>query len=144
MRIHAALFIRREDMVNALGKRPFDTSDDMDKYLDEEVGVLPHLMIVTPHLQRPTSFRLNENLGKSALPRPLNLYLTPLSHLRGSHEITTRQTRREARYYQIDNNLGDRHLNGFSPLLRTLHILFHLLQQISATTLLLVNAQCIT
>lgn len=26
-----------EDMVNALGKRPFDFADDMDKYLDEEV-----------------------------------------------------------------------------------------------------------
>ncbi|KAF8308747.1 ATP-dependent metallopeptidase Hfl [Clavulina sp. PMI_390] len=29
--------ITREDMVNALGKRPFDSADDMDKYLDEEV-----------------------------------------------------------------------------------------------------------
>lgn len=28
-------------MVNALGKRPFDAADDMDKYLDEEVSAYP-------------------------------------------------------------------------------------------------------
>lgn len=38
---YANIFIIREDMVQKLGKRPFDAADDMDKYLDDEVSRTP-------------------------------------------------------------------------------------------------------
>lgn len=61
-------------MVNALGKRPFDSADDMDKYLDEEVSICmkceSRLRVFTLSL-----FRLNEKLGMLALLRLSKIHL---------------------------------------------------------------------
>lgn len=47
--LHATLsrlmFHLSEDMVQQLGKRPFDSPDDMDKYLDDEVSVFLYPLI---------------------------------------------------------------------------------------------------
>lgn len=70
MRIHAALFIRREDMVNALGKRPFDTSDDMDKYLDEEVSVHATSHDCNPSSSTSNFVQAKRKAGQISAPPP--------------------------------------------------------------------------
>jgi hypothetical protein len=60
-------------MVNALGKRPFDAADDMDKYLDEEVSIYVTCRTETPQplIFHDQPFQAKRKAGEASAPPPL-------------------------------------------------------------------------